>query len=263
MHRIFTLLLAGVLALAAVVGAQPALAQSGNQWQAYYYNNANWAGAPVYTQYTNFVNYNWGSDMSPAPGVPSQNWTARYISQAFFYAGIYRFQAQADDEIALYIDNVLYMDTRNAGVPGKAITVDIPLQQGNHSLDVEYRQFTGPAFISLNWFFLKDSNVGPPAPPPPPSQDTSGAPQLFPPPTNLVTDFGNYTSCAQQQIHQKNCFQSNGAWNAPNAGSIDSEPQIIRWQNCTQDQVQTIQLYTNRAAQSAKCSKTQAGWFPN
>jgi hypothetical protein len=266
MHRIFTLLLVGVLFLAAVTGAQPALAQSGNQWQVYYYNNPNWAGAPVYTTYTNLVNFNWGSDTPPAPNMPAQNWTARFISQAYFYAGIYRFQLQADDEIALYIDNALYADTRGANQPGKALTIDIPLQQGNHNLDIEYRQYTAAAYISVNWFYLKDTNTGQPVPPPPPppqNQPSGGAPQLFPPPTNLVTDFGNYTSCAQQQIHQQNCFVSNGAWNAPNMGSVSSEPQILRWMNCTQDQVQTIQLYTNQPPQSAKCSKTEAGWFPN
>ena len=40
------------------------------------------------------------------------------------------------------------------------------------------------------------------------------------------------------------------------------EPQIVRWERCTPDQVQSMQLYTNQPAQTAKCSKTEAGWFP-
>ena len=44
-------------------------------------------------------------------------------------------------------------------------------------------------------------------------------------------------------------------------GSIQTEPIIVRWTNCTADQVQNIQLYSNMPAQSAACSKTEAGWF--
>ena len=146
-----------------------------------------------------------------------------------------------------------YADTRGLGLAGKPFTIDIPLTQNTHFVQVDYRQYTGPAYIYVNWFFVKDGNV----PPPPPA----GPQEPFPPPSSLVTDFGDYTSCAQQQIHQSNCFVSNGAWDAPNLGSIQMEPQIVRWERCTPDTVQTMQLYVNREAQSAACSKTQAGWF--
>ena len=45
-------------------------------------------------------------------------------------------------------------------------------------------------------------------------------------------------------------------------GSIETEPQILRWERCTPDQFAQVQLYTNQPAQNAKCSKTEAGWFP-
>lgn len=254
-----------LLCLGLLAGVTPAQAQSGNTWQIYYYNNPNWQGAPVYSQYADYVNFNWGSDTAPGPNMPAQYWSARMTTTAYFYAGMYRFQIQADDDFALYIDSALYADTRGANQPGKAFTIDVPLAQGNHYVDIEYRQYSGPAYIYVNWSYFKDGNTNPypPSPPVPPPPPSGGVNQLFPPPATLVTEFGDYTSCAQQQIHQKNCFQSNGAWNAPNAGSIESEPQIIRWQQCTPDSVQSIQLYVNQPAQSAKCSKTGAGWFPN
>ncbi len=255
-------LLAVLLALAP--GAQPVLAQSGNSWTVYYYNNTSWSGSPVYTTYSNFISYNWGTDTPPAPGMPAQNWTAQFVTNSFFYAGIYNFQITADDEFLLYVDGVQQASTIGAGAPGKTVTVDIPLNQGNHAVQIQYRQYTGQAYIYVNWTYAKGGG-GQPAPPPPPAPPAppSGN-QLFPPPsTGPMTQFGDYTSCAQQQIHQKNCFQSNGAWNAPNMGSIATEPQILRWMNCTSDQVQSIQLYTNQPAESAKCSKTEAGYFPN
>lgn len=258
MRRFITILALVALCLGALLPAGSAQAQSGNTWQVFYFNNTNWQGSPAYFQYADSVNFNWGSDTPPGPNMPAQNWTARLTSNVFFYAGIYRFQVQADDDFALYIDNALYADTRGASLPGKVFTIDVPLSQGNHYIDIEYRQYTGPAYLFVNWTFAKGGNPQPaPQPPAPPAAN-----QPFPAPPSLVTDFGDYTPCAQQRIHQQNCFRSNGAWDAPNLGSIQMEPQIVRWERCTPDQVQSIQLYTNQPAQTAKCSKTQAGWFP-
>lgn len=260
MRRLITLLAVAGLCLAALLPSSPALAQSGNTWQVFYFNNLSWQGSPAYFQYAGSVNFNWGSDMAPGPNMPAQNWTARLTSTVFFYAGIYRFQMQADDDFALYVDNVLYADTRGASLPGKVFTIDVPLSQGNHYIDIEYRQYTGPAYLFANWTFVKSGDPQPqpiPQPPAPPAAN-----QPFPAPPSLVTDFGDYSACSQQRIHQQNCFRSNGAWDAPNLGSIQMEPQIVRWERCTPDQVQSIQLYTNQPAQTAKCSKTQAGWFP-
>lgn len=253
-------LLLAWLTAAIGVGTSPALAQSGNQWTVQFFNNNGWQGAPVYTQFTNFVNYNWGSDASPAPGVPNQNWTATLSTSAFFYAGVYQFQITADDEFQLTVNGVLQGSTIGQGQAGKTQVYNIPFNQGNSTVVINFRQFTGPAYLSVNWMLAKGPTP-PPPPPPPPGQSTSGAPQQFPPPSSLTTQFGDYTRCAQQQIHQSNCFVSNGAWNAPNMGSIQMEPIIVLWTNCTADAVQNVQLYTNRPAQSAACSKTEAGWF--
>ncbi len=263
MKRIISaILLLTLLAAVLAPGASPALAQSGNQWTVQFFNNNGWQGAPVYTQFTNLVNYNWGSDLSPAPGVPNQNWTATLSTSAFFYAGVYEFQITADDEFQLTVNGVLQGSTIGQGQAGKTQVYSIPFNQGNSTVVINFRQFTGPAYLYVNWTFAKGTTPPPPPPPPPPpSGQTGGAPQQFPPPASLTTQYGDYTSCAQQQIHQSNCFVSNGAWNAPNMGSIQTEPIIVRWTNCTADQVQNIQLYSNMPAQSAACSKTEAGWF--
>ena len=64
MKRIISaILLLALLAAVLAPGASPALAQSGNQWTVQFFNNNGWQGAPVYTQFTNLVNYNWGSDL--------------------------------------------------------------------------------------------------------------------------------------------------------------------------------------------------------
>jgi hypothetical protein len=81
----------------------------------------------------------------------------------------------------------------------------------------------------------------------------------------VQTKYGDYTPCIQQNIHQKNCFQSDGAWDSPNMGSIEMEPQITVWGNCTADQTTQFRVSCDPQIplQNFKCSKTEAGWFPS
>jgi hypothetical protein len=261
-----TALIALVIAvvLVALVGASLVSAQSGNQWRGDFYNNPNWSGAPAYTQFVNFINFNWGTG-SPGPGVPADNFTARFTTQAFFYAGTYRFTLLADDEIALIIDGATYLDTRNQGQSGKQFVVDIPMTQALHNVQVDFREYTGTAYVYVNWEYLKGPGTSPPpqpgpTPTPPPSQ--CGIPTST---SSVQTRFGDYTPCIQQNIHQKNCFQSDGAWNSPNMGSIETEPQITLWMQCEPDSVATypVSCDPDVPQQQYKCSKTGAGYFKN
>ncbi len=106
-----------------------------------------------------------------------------------------------------------------------------------------------------------------PAPPPPPPPPPPYA--YYPPPypyapvyvvPGLSTAYGNYTRCQQFGLHQANCFVPDAS-NSPNLGSIQMEPAIQIWGNCTPDSSTTFATPSN-ASQSFKCSKTGAGWFP-
>jgi hypothetical protein len=257
MNRILTTLFMLSLLVATLLPAATAHAQSGNQWQISYYPNLNWGGPPVYTQYVSVLNLNWGGG-SPGPGVPGENFTAYMTSSIFFYAGIYRFTLIADDEVALTIGNETYFSTMGAGQSGKTQVVDVPIdQQGVAPVRVDFRQYSGPAYISVSWDFLKGNDPGYPPPPPPPPANPA------PPPSGgIVTRFGDYTRCMQQNLHQAQCFQADGSWDAPNMGSIQMEPQIRIWQNCKGDSEQRQQFDPTRDRQPGKCSKTEAGWFP-
>ena len=92
------------ICLAALAGVSPAQAQSGNTWTIDYFNNTDWAGYPVMTQYSPYISFNWGTG-SPSPAVPADNFSARMTSDAFFYAGTYQFSAVADD----VVDARIYM----------------------------------------------------------------------------------------------------------------------------------------------------------
>ncbi len=254
MKRILLTAALVAMCLAALVGVLPAEAQSGNTWTINYFNNTDWAGSPVMTQYSPYISFNWGYG-SPSPAVPVDNFSARMTTDAFFYAGTYQFSAVADDEITVIIDGVTYLDTRGQGQSGKSFAFNVPMWQGNHRIEVLYREYTQSAYVYLSWMYLSGEVTPPPPtepsyPPVPPSSD------------KVVTQYGDYTPCIQQNIHQANCFVSDGAWDSPNLGSIQMEPQITSWNICVADTTNTF-MNPNNQPQSYNCSKTLAGWFGN
>jgi hypothetical protein len=260
----FALLLITILVGALAGGLYPAVAhaQSGNQWAAYYYNNPDWAGNPVYIAGTTQISYNWG-EASPATGVPWDNFTGSYVTDAFFYAGTYAFTSTADDEVAIVVDGVTYLDTRGQGLSGKNQTVYVPMWQGTHRVEVYYREYSQSAYLYVTWSYVKDDGYYPPAPvPPAPPAPVACGPQSE---ASVQTEFGDYTPCIEQGIHQVTCFQSTGQWNAPNYGSIQNEPQIEVWMACTPDSVAnfTVSCDAEEPQEEFKCSKTGAGYFRN
>jgi hypothetical protein len=184
--------------------------------------------------------------------VPVDNFTARMTTDAFFYAGTYQFTGVADDEIVVIVDGVTHLDTRGRGLSGKPFTVNIAMWQGTHRVEVLYREFTQAAYVFVNWARLGSGVI-----PPPPS----GVPSLPASAGSVQTQFGDFTPCLQQNIHQANCFVSDGAWDSPNLGSIQMEPQIASWNVCTANTTNTF-LNANREPREFTCSRTLAGWFP-
>ena len=274
-HRYAVLAIAVVVLLA--VAVQPLSAQSGNTWAIQYFNNSSWSGSPAMGTYSPYIDFNWGT-VPPGPGMPSTNWTATMTSSAIFNAGTYVFQALADDEVSLQIDGVTYINTIGTGMSGKTVQVAVSLTQGTHNLVVRYRQYTGTAYVYLNWAYAKPGGgyVYTPLPTPMPSgTPVTPAPGPTPTPacdpawsctcptqaTSVTTQYGNYTPCIQQNLQQANCFVSDGQWDSPNTGSIQSEPQIQVWGSCTPGALQCMQLACNQAPVQATCSKTAAGWF--
>lgn len=254
MKRIMSLL-GATLILVALTTVPPAAAQSGNQWQLNFFPNLDWAGAPTYIQYSNLVNFNWGIG-APGPGMPTQNYTARMTTDAFFYGGLYRFTMLADDEVSLVINNATYFSSIGAPQPGKTFVVDIPMNQGNSRVEINFRQYTGPGYISVFWEYVKPSDGGVYVPPqvPSPSSPSSNS--------SLSNKYGDFTPCIQQNTHQANCFHASGEWNSPNLGSIQMEPQIVIWQQCKADEQKVQRLLPNQESRQSKCSKSEAGWFP-
>jgi hypothetical protein len=229
-------------------------AQSSNLWHAAYYPNLDWSGAPVFVQDVPNLDLNWNSS-PPGPGVPAENFTALMTTTAAFNAGTYQFSVLADDEVRLQIDGTTVLDTLDQGLSGQNRAVDVAMTAGTHSLTVYFRQYTLAAYIHLNWTPLAS---GAPLTLP----ETGAAPVGLPASTTgVVTAFGDYTRCMEQGLHQANCFVPNQE-DSPNLGSIQMEPPIQIWANCTADQTMTVVTGPDNTTQDYKCSKTEAGWFP-
>ena len=266
MRRKYLVVGALVVLVLLAVAIQPLLAQSGNTWYIQYYNNPDWAGSPVMVAYNTYIDFNWG-DGSPGPAVPADNWTATMTTSAYFSSGTYYFSALADDEISLKIDGVTYLNTIGAGMSGKSLTVGVSLAEGTHNLEVRYREYTGAAYVYLSWSYVKPGTT--PGVTPMPTVTPVSTPACNPSwsctcptqATSVTTRYGNYTTCIQQNLHQSNCFVTDGQWDSPNMGSIQMEPPIQVWGACTPGALQCMQLACNQAPVQATCSKTGAGWF--
>jgi len=252
--RIFVFALTIVALLLAVVGGAVLAQSSAPMWGVEYFNNLDWISPAAAVVWVPSLYFNWNG-APPAGGVSATNWSMRAARTEFFYSGTYRFEFLADDDFQFRIDNIIYMDTIGRGQSGKSFAIDLPMTQGNHHVEIRYRQYTGNSYFYYRYWLLGST--------PPPTQPTPGV-CLTPQPsaTSVQTKYGNYTPCIQNNQHQSNCFVSDGAWDSPNLGSIQMEPQIAVWGNCTADSWGTMVLEQCGEPRQVKCSKTEAGWFP-
>ncbi len=164
------------------------------RWRAEYYPNRNLSGVPALVQDVSSIDFDWGYG-APAPGLPNNNFSARFTRSPSFEDGTYRFSATADDGIRLWIDGNLVIDEWH-DADGTVYTFDIALNAGQHDIRLEYYQNAGRALLQLSWTLLSRATPTPTftrvptAPPPPP---TSTAIPLgpsrtpTPPPTSTYT----------------------------------------------------------------------------
>jgi len=129
--------------------ATPSTTTSG-AWSVQYFNNTSLSGTATASTSVVNPNINWGTD-SPASGVGADNWTARLTSSIYFSAGTYRFNVHVDDAIRLYVQNTLVLDTFSNPQPDKLMSVDVSLPTGYIPIQIDYREYIGPAFLYVSW----------------------------------------------------------------------------------------------------------------
>lgn len=116
--------------------ATPDLTPEEPAWLGEYFNNPWVQGAPLTTRNDPEINFDWGTG-SPAPLMPSNNFSVRWTQRVSLMQGTYRFTARSDDGIRVWVDNRLIIDEWQAG-QNTTFQADLSVSAGDHNLRVEY-----------------------------------------------------------------------------------------------------------------------------
>lgn len=153
----FAILMTFVLLLAA-----PAAAQPGVVWKAEYYDNPYLIGPKKYEQQESAVRFDWG--LGAPRDLPNDNFSIRFSTTAYFAAGTYRFSALADDEVRVSVAFAPVIDTFGRPQPGSLLNADVPLPEGVHHVQVDYREQTREAYVNVGWALLTPGSDAPQLP---------------------------------------------------------------------------------------------------
>jgi len=141
-------------------GPQPTATRppQGSGWRGEYYDNPHLAGNPALVRNDPEINFDWGYG-PPAPGLPSDFFSVRWVRSFYLPAGNYRFNANADDGIRVWVDGELVIDAWHLAT-GQTYTADRQLNAGSTSIRVEYYEATQIAKVHF-WFEQVDQQSFP------------------------------------------------------------------------------------------------------
>jgi hypothetical protein len=124
-------------------------------WRAAYYDNISLAGPPAWVQPEErgvdaALSQQW-SLASPVPGViPENNWSARWTGTFAFEGGDYRFWAEANDGVRVWIDGIQVIEQwQDDSNQAEAVFNDIG--PGTHEITVDYYERGGIANVKVDW----------------------------------------------------------------------------------------------------------------
>ncbi|MHC4446051.1 MAG: PA14 domain-containing protein, partial [Planctomycetota bacterium] len=120
------------------------VAQNYPDWKGEYWPNRNLSGAPALVRNDTTIDFNWGGG-SPGPGLPGDNFSARWTRDWYTNEGRYRLRVMSDDGIRLWVDNHLLIDRWWDGAFDE--TVEHWLGAGTHQVRLEYYENVGEARV--------------------------------------------------------------------------------------------------------------------
>jgi VCBS repeat-containing protein len=95
------------------------------------------------------IDFDWGEG-SPTLGIPSNNFSVRWDRWVDFEPGVYRFFAQADDGIRIYVDGGLIINEWHDSTGSNVYSAELTLT-GSHELEIEYYEHGGGAKVTFYW----------------------------------------------------------------------------------------------------------------
>jgi hypothetical protein len=118
-------------------------------WRGAYYANPLLSGSPVRVRDDPWIDFDWGTG-SPISGVPVDGFSVRWTRSIPFDQGTYRFQAQVDDGMRLWVGEQNVLNAWSDG-PLRQVSGLHSLSRGTHEVRVEYYDRTGEAAIRVWW----------------------------------------------------------------------------------------------------------------
>jgi hypothetical protein len=120
----------------------------GGQFSAQYFGNATLTPPATGSECVAAINYNWTTN-SPV-GLPSDNFSIRWVGIVFFAGGATTFTARADDGIRVFLDGVPVIDQWR-DQPATTYTATVDVSGGHHEVTVEYYERGGAAVAQVSW----------------------------------------------------------------------------------------------------------------
>ncbi|HEX6660080.1 MAG TPA: PA14 domain-containing protein, partial [Ilumatobacter sp.] len=108
-----------------------------------YFDNMDLAGTPAFIRSDDAIDFDWGTG-SPNFAIPFNTFSARWTRSKTYAAGTYRFSVTGDDGIRVLVDGTPVIDGWFYQSP-TTYTADVPLDAGDHTVVVEYFEFSGGA----------------------------------------------------------------------------------------------------------------------
>ena len=119
------------------------------KWWGDYFANTTLSGAPVLSRYEDAIDFQWSTG-APGPGVPADNFSARWTREEWFQAGTYRFSARSDDGLRVWVGDLMVIDAWQDQQAGW-LTRDVHIKQGTYTVRVEYYEHGGDAQVYVGW----------------------------------------------------------------------------------------------------------------
>jgi len=144
---LFVLTLIGLLLGSRPATAAPPLASGA--WWGDYFDNPHLSGTPALSRLDEDIHFGWGSG-SPASGLPSDDFSIRWVRDEWFAGGTYRFDILSDDGVRVWVGDQLVVDEwRDRWATPLVVDRYVPV--GTYRVRVEYYDHTGDATISVAW----------------------------------------------------------------------------------------------------------------
>jgi hypothetical protein len=161
-----------------------------SDWKGEYFTTRDPKGTPALVRNDKEIKFDWGSG-GAASGLPTDNFSARWTRKVTFDPGRYRFFAQADDGVRVYLDGKLIIDEWHDGSGSEVYSVERDLSKKTEIV-VEYYERSGRANVRFG--FEKATPTLTPTVSPSPSPTGTATDTATPTPTASDTPTPTETS---------------------------------------------------------------------